>query len=211
MRELVFEHIPFISCATLLQYSYPITDDLVKQGNKERKAKQVKKTKAGKKVAIATPASKAAKKKAAKKAKVDADSKKAGKVAQQAGKSKAQRNAQVAQKRGLAVTGVASVKDIKATIQREALKLAKQMVQKGDSKSKNNNQSKGNNSKGKGKPSIKISFRPSELKKTTTGNVAKQIGAVLSKAPSKNKAKARKNNNSNNNNNNNGNRRVVLK
>lgn len=81
--------------------------------------------------AAAKPKGKAATKAATKKGKkggMDVESNKSKKLAAVTGKSKAQRGAKVANKRGMALTGVASVKDIKATIQREAIKLAKTMV-----------------------------------------------------------------------------------
>lgn len=194
----------FVSQKNTNSIMIKILDDIVKQGNKERKANVKTKTKK-----IATAASKAAKKNKNKKA-IEADSKAASKVAQVTGKSKAKRNAKVQQKRGLATTGVANVNDIKKTIEREALKLAKQLVQKAQGNNNNNNKQgngkQGDNKRKGSKPSIKVSFRPAELGRTTSQNVAKQIGAVLSKAPRKNKNnKFRKNGNFGN-----ANRKVIL-
>lgn len=184
--------------------SKPFTDDIVKAGQKERKAASkkatakkekaaakkapLKKTKVkagGAAKAAAKPKGKAATKAATKKGKkggMDVESNKSKKLAAVTGKSKAQRGAKVANKRGMALTGVASVKDIKATIQREAIKLAKTMVGGNGAKGNNARSGKGGNNNPR---SIKVSFRPSELSRSTNKNTQAQIGALLSKAPKK--------------------------
>lgn len=165
-------------------------DDIVKQSAKDRK-KQLAAKKPKKPVVVATAAAKAGKKNKKNKPSkagggMEIDTKAVSKVAESVGKGKAKRNAQVAQKRGTAMTGVASVKDIQATIAKEAMKLAKQIVagqQQGKSKGPNE---PAQGLSGKKAKSMKISFRTSDIR-GNQGAVAKQIGAVLSKGPKKNK------------------------
>ena len=146
--------------------------------SKKKKGKKV--TAAGAGAAAGSKKVKAGVKAAAKNGKkgntMDVETKATKKLATTAGKGKAARAAQLAQKRGQSTTGKASVKDIKATIAKEALKLAKSMIAK--SGGNKNIQVRGGNSK-----AMKISFRPSELGKSTNKNTAAQIGALLSKAP----------------------------
>lgn len=156
---------------------------------KDPAAKKTKVKAGGAAKAAAKPKGKAGTKAATKKGKkggMDVESARSKKLAAVTGKSKAQRNAKVANKRGMALSGIASVKDIKATIQREAIKLAKTMLggAKG-AKAGNGNVRAG---AGRGNKNIKVSFRPSELSRSTNKNTAAQIGALLSKAPKKGNA-----------------------
>jgi hypothetical protein len=158
-----------------------LLDNLVKKSAKENKAKKAKATTAGKKVkkgaAKATTATAAVAPKKGKKAKKTTTAEnKSNKMAVVAVSAKAKRDAKVAAKRGMATTSVVSAKELKATIQKEALKLAKQLI---------------GGAKGAGparpKKGLKISFRPSELNRTTNKQTSLQIGAILAKAPKGNR------------------------
>lgn len=131
-------------------------DDLIKLKNNPEKKK-------GKKV-TAKPSPAANARKAAKKGNnnqtVKANKPVNTKVAASVGASKAKRAATVAQKRGLNATGKATKEEIKKEIKKETKKAAAAAVATGG---------------------LKISFKPSELNKTTERDVAQQIKAVLSR------------------------------
>lgn len=172
-------------------------DDLIKVGRKETKAKAAKKAPAvGKKDGKVTGKAAAkikvtSKGTAAKKTKkggksMDVDSQPSKNVAKATGKAKAQRNAAVANKRGIApvVAGV-SQKQINAAIQKEAKKIAQKMMADSMIKSKTGVKApKGAKNNGmKGGKSLQISFKPADLGRTTASNVSKQLRGVLTKAP----------------------------
>jgi hypothetical protein len=99
------------------------------------------------------------------------------KVAKAAATTNAKRGASMNAKRG-----IAAPKDnnsVKALIKKEAEKMAKQMISKHN---KNVNSKTGG---GKNVPILKVSFRPSELSRTTPKTVEKQIKGLFAKAHSK--------------------------
>jgi hypothetical protein len=131
-------------------------DDLIKMKKTEKKGKKV-----NAKPSPATNARKAKKPTNTNNAagkKVNKPNNSAAKVAASVGASKAKRAATIANRRGLNTTGKASKEDIKKEVKKETKKAATA------------------NTGG-----LKISFKPSELGKTTEKEVAQQIKAVLSR------------------------------
>lgn len=92
----------------------------------------------------------------------------AKKAVESIGKNKANRQAQMAQKRGLQTSGKATNSQVK----KQTLKV------RGGAANAAKSTPKGTN-----KPSLKISFNPTQLSQTTAAEVQRQIMGVLSKAP----------------------------